>query len=98
MNQFRLFPEQASTASHQTDALYIFLWSVTGFFTLLIFALIVAFAVKYRRRSPAPPPPVHTNMRLELLWTAIPLLVAMVIFFWGTRVYFYLYRPPLDSL
>jgi len=45
MDQFRLFPEQASTASHQTDALYYFLWTVTMFFTLLIFALIVGFAM-----------------------------------------------------
>ena len=98
MNQFRLFPEQASTASHQTDALYIFLWCVTGFFTLLIFALIVGFAIKYRRRSNVPPPQVHADMRLELAWTIIPLLVTMVIFVWGTRVFFYIYRPPSNSL
>jgi len=98
MNEFRLFPEQASTVSHQTDALYAFIWCVTVFFTLLIFALIVTFAVKYRRRSAIAPPPVRADMRLEVAWTAIPLLVAMFIFFWGTRVYFYIYRPPHDAL
>ncbi|HEV8379380.1 MAG TPA: cytochrome c oxidase subunit II, partial [Tepidisphaeraceae bacterium] len=98
MNDFRLFPERASTVSHQTDALYIFLCSVTAFFTLLIFALIVSFAVKYRRRSAVPPAPVGTDMRLELLWTAIPLVIALFIFFWGARVFFYIYRPPRDSL
>jgi len=98
MNQFRLFPEQASTVSHQTDALYIFLCSVTAFFTLLIFALIVSFAFKYRRRSAVPPAPVATDMRLELLWSAIPLVISLFIFFWGARVYFYIYRPPRDSL
>ncbi|HEV8607708.1 MAG TPA: cytochrome c oxidase subunit II [Tepidisphaeraceae bacterium] len=98
MNQFRLFPEQASTASHQTDALYIFLWSLTSFFTLLIFALIVYFAFKYRRTSSIAPQPVRTDMRLELLWTIIPLVISLFIFFWGAKVFFYVYHPPRDSL
>jgi cytochrome c oxidase subunit II len=98
MNDFRLFPEQASTVSHQTDALYIFLCTITAFFTLLIFALIVGFAIKYRRRSAIAPAPVTTDMRLELLWTVIPLVIALFIFFWGARIFFYIYRPPSDSL
>lgn len=98
MNAFRLFPERASTVSHQTDALYIFLCSITAFFTLLIFALIVGFCIKYRRRSATPPAPLHTDLRLELVWTAIPLIISLFIFFWGARVFFYIYRPPSDSL
>jgi cytochrome c oxidase subunit 2 len=98
MNDFRLFPQRASTASHQVDSLYIFLCTVTAFFTLLIFALIVYFAFKYRRKNAVAPLPVPTNYRLELLWTIIPLLIAMVIFFWGARVFVYIYRPPRDAL
>jgi cytochrome c oxidase subunit 2 len=98
MNTFRLFPERASTVSHQTDALYLFLCSVTAFFSILIFVLIVFFAIKYRRRSAAPPPIVHTDLRLELLWTIIPLLIVLVIFFWGARIFFFIYRPPHDAL
>jgi cytochrome c oxidase subunit 2 len=98
MNQFRLFPERASTASHQTDALYLFLWIVTGFFTLLIFALIVYFAFKYRRRSAVAPLPVPTDLRLELTWTIIPLIITMIMFFWGAKGFIYIYRPPKDAL
>ena len=46
------------TQAAQVDALYFFLVAVTAFFSLLIAALIVVFAVKYRRRAPtrsAPP-------------------------------------------
>ena len=39
-------PQQASTIAHKVDALYLFLWGMTAFFTLLIFALILVFAVK----------------------------------------------------
>ena len=94
----RLFPEQASTAAPRVDALYSFLWWVTGFFTLLIFVLIVYFALKYRRRSKLTPGPVGTSYALELAYTIIPFVIVMVIFFWGARVYFFIYRPPADAL
>jgi cytochrome c oxidase subunit 2 len=32
-----------------------------------------------------------------LTWVVIPLAIVMVIFFWGARVYFYIYRPPPDA-
>jgi len=54
MNGFRLFPERASTVSHQTDALYLFLCIVSAFFSILICALMFYFAIKYRRRSAVP--------------------------------------------
>ena len=44
-----LFPEQASSMASQVDGLYFFLVAVSVFFTLLIFALVFVFAVKYRK-------------------------------------------------
>jgi cytochrome c oxidase subunit 2 len=93
-----LFPEQASTAAPRVDALYSFLWWVTGFFTILIFVLIVFFALKYRRRNKLTPGEVGTSYTLEMAYTIIPFVIAMVIFFWGAKVYFYIYRPPKDAL
>ena len=45
-----LFPDQASTIAPEVDALFLFILGVTLVFTSLIFALVIAFAVKYRRR------------------------------------------------
>ena len=44
-----LFPERASAMAWQVDGLYFLLIAVSAFFTLLIFALILVFAIKYRR-------------------------------------------------
>ena len=96
----RLFPEQASTVAGQVDALYFFLLAVSGFFILLIFMLIIYFAVKYRRRSEseAYPRPIEGNLRLEIFWTVVPLGIAIVMFFWGGTVYLALSRPPEEAL
>jgi heme/copper-type cytochrome/quinol oxidase subunit 2 len=62
---FQWWPEQASSFSGRVDALFIFLCSVTAFFTLLIFVLIVYLSLKYRRRPGRKPQPVHTSHALE---------------------------------
>jgi cytochrome c oxidase subunit 2 len=98
MDEFRLFPEQASTLSHQTDALFLFILSVSAFFSLLIAALIVLFAIKYRRSAGLAAHHEPQAMWLEIAWTAIPLGISMVMFGWGSKVYFNAHRPPSDAM
>ena len=97
---FQFMPEQASTVAGPVDSLYTFLWAVTVFFTVLIAALIIYFAIKYRRRSPdePPPPKTRTDYRLELTWTLIPLALVLVMFWWGARLMYAQLRPPPDAL
>ncbi len=94
-----LFPEQASTFAERVDALYYYLLSVSGFFVLLIFALIFLFAIKYRRRSEGEQtPPILGSIPLEVAWIAIPFILVMVMFGWGASLYFTAFSPPADAL
>ena len=94
-----LFPPQASTIAGRVDGVFFFLVAVSAFFTVLIFALIWYFAIAYRRRSETEQPPaIHGDLRLELLWTIIPLGLAMVMFGWGASLYVTNSRPPADTL
>jgi cytochrome c oxidase subunit II len=97
---FQLFPEQASTMAPRVDALYFYLLGIGGFFSLLIFTLVIYFAIKYRRRSEdePPPPQMRDNLALEVTWIVIPFALAMIAFFWGANVYFAMARPPQDAL
>jgi cytochrome c oxidase subunit II len=40
----------------------------------------------------------HGGLILEITWTVIPFLIAMVIFVWGASVYFAMARPPDETL
>jgi cytochrome c oxidase subunit II len=96
---FPLFPESASSIAGRVDALYFFLLAIAAFFSLLIAGLIVFYAVKYHRRSPdAVGHSIHGGMILELTWTIVPLIIAMVIFVWGASVFFAMTHPPDDAL
>jgi len=96
---FPLFPEQASTMAPRVDQLYFFLLGVSVFFATLILVLIIAFAVKYRRRSDDEQPrPISGNLGLEILWTVVPLSLTLVMFVWGARLFFITFYPPSDAL
>jgi cytochrome c oxidase subunit 2 len=95
---FQLFPDAASTAATRVDALFISLCAMAAFFTALIFCLIVFLSIRYRRKNAVPPPVVHPNRALEITWTVIPFIITMVIFFWGAKVYFYIYDSPKQAL
>ena len=92
-------PDQASTVSGTVDELYAFLVGLTFFFSVLITALIIYFALKYRRRSDDEyPRPIEGSMKLETVWIVIPFIIVMVIFVWGASVYFAVFRPPEEAL
>ena len=70
MGVFSIFPERASSAAGEVDALYAFLLVVAGAMTALIFFFVFFFAVKYRRRNPDDPAPkaIHGSLALEIAW------------------------------
>ncbi len=96
---FPLFPDSASALSGHVDALYI-IWAVVSvFFTVLIAGLILFFMIRYHRRDPEQVGiEERAGVWLEILWSAVPLAIMLVMFAWGARVFFQLYRPPVDAV
>lgn len=98
MWDFPLFPRQASSIAPRVDRLYLVLVGVWLFFTLMICVLVLYFAIKYRRSSTADRTRAAThNLPLEVAWIAIPLMIALGLFVWGTNEFFLLYSPPGDA-
>ncbi|MFZ0880753.1 MAG: cytochrome c oxidase subunit II, partial [Candidatus Acidiferrales bacterium] len=96
---FPLKPVDASTTASSVDHLQYALTAITLFFTIVIFAVIFYFMVKYRRRSEDDrPPEIEMSLPLEITWTVIPTLICAVIFVWSSSVYFRDSRPPNASM
>ncbi|MFO0984804.1 MAG: cytochrome c oxidase subunit II [Planctomycetota bacterium] len=92
---FALLPESASTTSGRIDQLFFFLVIVSLFFASLICVLIIAFAIKYRkRRDGQVGAAIEGSIKLEMFWTTVPFMIAMVFFGWGAKLYFVEARPP----
>src|SRR5262245_41936771 len=96
---FSLFPEQASTLASRVDNLYFFIVAVTAFFAVLVSVLVIVFAWKYRTSDPlAVGRHIHGSIPLELGWSIIPFLVALVIFAWAADVFLDIQRPPDQTI
>ena len=90
----QLFPVQASTFAEKLDTLYLFLIGVSGFFAGLIILLVIVFAIIYRRRPGRGPEKTAQSLGLELIWTAIPLMLVTVMFVWGSELFLDQSIPP----
>ncbi len=96
---FPLLPEQASTIAAQVDSLFFVLVGLSVFFSGLIFVLIAVFAIKFRRRTEDEhAQPILGDLRLELTWSIIPLVLGLGVFAWSAKLYFDLLTPPPDAL
>jgi len=96
---FPIFPVEASQQAHQVDALYIALVAIATFFTAIIFISLAFFAIRYRQGSKASRVLRHQeNLKLEITWTVIPLIISAGIYVWAAKLYFDLHDPPPNSI
>ncbi len=94
-----LFPESASNFAPDVDHLLFYLVGVSVFFTVLIFAAIFYFAIRYRRRADNElPKPIHASLALEIAWSVIPFGLTMIMFGWGANIFFKESRPPKNAM
>jgi cytochrome c oxidase subunit II len=99
MGNFPLRPDNASTFANEHDALFGLITALTIFFTVVVLALVIFFAVKYRRGSKADRSrPQHENLKLEIAWSVFPLILALGVFAWGARLFVHMRTPPKDAI
>jgi cytochrome c oxidase subunit 2 len=88
-------PERVSTVAADVDWNFHFVYWVCVFFFALITFLLVLFVVRYRNR-PAEETADH-NTPLELLWSAIPTAIVMVMFWFGYATFMAMAVAPQDA-
>ncbi|HEY0781556.1 MAG TPA: cytochrome c oxidase subunit II [Thermoanaerobaculia bacterium] len=89
------FPQEASSVAGQVDLMFAVWVVISLFFTALIAVLILAFMVRYRRKSvDEVGASEKAGMWLEVTWSVIPLLIMLAMFAWGARVYYEVHVQP----
>jgi cytochrome c oxidase subunit II len=88
----------ASTYADEVDALFFVLVGLTVFFTLGVGVVLIALAARYRRGNNVDRSrPVGHNTTLEIVWSVIPLLLALGVFVWSTKIYARVYAAPSNA-
>jgi cytochrome c oxidase subunit II len=90
---------EASLASHDVDAVFIFILIIAGFFFVITQSLLIYFAIRYRKKpgqEPVATPYITSNHALEIVWIVIPSLLLVAIFAYGLVVFVKM-RTPLPG-
>lgn len=99
MGNLPLFPEQASTFAGPVDTLYFVLTGLSLLFAVPVAALIIYFAIKYRRGSNADRTgAISESTAIETTWIVVPLFLALGVFGWGARLYVEMYEMPAEGM
>jgi len=94
-----MFPDEASNFAGSVDALFTFILLTCLFVGVLVSALTIFAAFKFRRKSPGEVgDTVEGNLVLEIGWTVAPLLIMIGMFAWGAVIYVNYRIPPKDTL
>lgn len=95
---FPVAPPAASTFAKEYDAIFYTLCALTVLFSLIVGIAVVYLAIKYRAGSNVDRSrPVYEDLRLELTWTIIPLILGLVMFGFGARLFVHLRTPPKNA-
>lgn len=94
-----LLPPQSSTLAPSFDNLFYFILGVTIFFFVLVVALTIYFTIRYRRKSANQEiSKVESNTPLEIVWTLVPLILVIIIFAIGFKVFIAAAVAPGDAM
>jgi cytochrome c oxidase subunit II len=76
-------------------------WYILGISVLLLVGITVVmiyFVIRYRRSKHPDPVDIRDNLNLEVVWTVLPTLIALTMFWVGWKSYIGLREVPEDAL
>ena len=98
MVNFAIIPPEASRIAPQVDALLVFMTLVSLVGLVLVGLLVTGFSILYRRDRNPVATQIEGSTLLEATWTIIPLGLFLVMFVWGSVLYFRIYTPPPNAM
>ena len=80
------------------DGTFLFTLIVSVFFLILITFLMIFFIIKYNRKRNPKAVNVHGNIALEIIWTAVPTILVLIMFWYGWLGYSEQVNVPEDAM
>ncbi len=91
-------PRASSTFAEDTDAAFNFVTGVNVVFFVLVVAPMIYFAFRYKRKSETErTSPIDHSFSIEVLWTSIPTVLLIYLFWVGMRGWVSMQVPPNET-
>ena len=80
------------------DLTFYVILGISVFFLVAITATMIFFVIRYRRKKNINPSQIEGNNALEILWTVVPTILVLVMFYFGWSGYRLMRRVPADAI
>lgn len=87
----------ASNFIKAVDGVFLFILGISLFLLILITILMVYFVIKFNRRKNPRPQNIKGNLTLEIIWTVIPTILVIGMFYYGWYGYEQMTAAPKDA-
>lgn len=90
---------QALTTTQAVDKVFLYIFGIAALLLVGITATMIWFIIRYhRRRHPQAAPSPRSSIWLETVWTLVPTLIVLSMFWYGWNGYLALVNVPADAL
>ena len=89
---------QASNLASGVDRAFIFIFVVAFIFTIGIVGLMIYILVHFSRNKVKNPQQFSGNTKLEIIWTVVPLIIVLMMFYYGWAGFAPMRRVPSDAM
>ena len=89
---------EASNLAGAVDRAFIFIFSIAFLFTIAITGLIIYILFRYSRKREKNPKQFSGNTTLEIVWTVIPVLIVLVMFYFGEAGFSPMRKVPAGAM
>ena len=88
----------ASNFVHGVDLTFFIILGISVFFLVTITAAMIYFVIRYRRKKNPKASQIEGNNTLEIIWTVIPTILVLIMFYYGWIGYKPMRRVPADAI
>ncbi len=84
--------------SNPADSVFFFILGISLTLLLLNTGVMIFFTIRYSRKRNPQPEDVKESVSIEILWTVIPTILVLLIFFAGWKGFQYMRTVPPDAM
>ncbi len=89
---------QGSNLAGAVDRAFIFIFAISFIFTIGITILMIYILIHFSRKKNKNPQQFSHNTRLEVIWTVVPLIIVLVMFYYGWVGFAPMRQVPKDAM
>ncbi len=90
--------KQAALSAQKSDAVFFDVFALSVVFLVGITVLMIYFVIRYSKKRNPVASQIEGHTGLEIVWTLVPLVLFLAIFYYGWTNYEYMRQAPRESM